>query len=419
MEIEFGAATDTGKVKKNNEDAYICDPELQLFIIADGMGGYAAGDVASQTAIDIIGQEIAAQTEELLQLRAQGEIWEVQARLETAVQRACAELHTKAQETAEYKGMGTTLSMIWMSANRAAIAHVGDSRIYLLRDGRVHRMTEDHSLVQELVRQGRLEKENIANFPYRNAITRALGPQFGVEVDTLDFDLLSGDLFLLCSDGLYRYLQKGELSQFMTSGSEQEIADLLVDLANERGGGDNITAIVLKISEVDSTKEARRKIEIFENMPLFEGFSHKELLTVLNATTMRHYQEGQTIFDENLLGDELFIILSGKVQIQKKSGVVLAQVKVGGHFGEMALVDRNPRSATAVALEPTRLLVLSRRRFYRLLRMESPLAVKLLWNFLQVLSSRLRSTSDELSEAKQDKQVVFDNHFFNDDTLQE
>ena len=228
MEIEFGAATDTGKVKKNNEDAYICDPELQLFIIADGMGGYAAGDVASQTAIDIIGQEIAAQTEELLQLRAQGEIWEVQARLETAVQRACAELHTKAQETAEYKGMGTTLSMIWMSANRAAIAHVGDSRIYLLRDGRVHRMTEDHSLVQELVRQGRLEKENIANFPYRNAITRALGPQFGVEVDTLDFDLLSGDLFLLCSDGLYRYLQKGELSQFMTSGSEQEIADLLV-----------------------------------------------------------------------------------------------------------------------------------------------------------------------------------------------
>lgn len=397
VKILHAGLSDTGRTRKNNEDALLCDLALRLFVVADGMGGASAGEVASRAALDGLQRGVARRFEEMNALDARGESWQVQSLLEQSVQEACAEVYGLAKDNPELKGMGTTLTAAWFSPSRMTIAHVGDSRAYMVRGGDSPQLTEDHSLVKELLRQGRITEGEVATFPYPNALTRAVGPQPVVEVDTLDLELAQGDRFLLCSDGLHRYIEEKDVGAALRDGPIDEVARALVQRANDAGGADNISVIVLDVGELPVAEvTAQRKVETFRSMPLFRYLTYKELTQVIGATTMRHYAAGQTIFEEGTAGYELFVILGGEVALQK-GAVRLAELRTGGHFGEMALVDQDRRSATAVALEPVHLLVLSRRKFYLLLRKEPQLAVKLLWNFLQVLSGRLRQANESLS----------------------
>jgi serine/threonine protein phosphatase PrpC/CRP-like cAMP-binding protein len=400
VKVVSAALSDIGRSRKQNEDYCVADPALHLYAVADGMGGYAAGEVASRAAIETLVQGVAPRRPEMEASDARGETWHVQGLLEQAVQEACAKVHALASERPEYQGMGTTLTAAWLSPRRAFIAHVGDSRAYLARGQEAHQLTEDHSLVKELQRQGRLTDEEARSFPYPNAVTRAIGPHPVVEVDTLDFELCPGDRILLCSDGLHRYLCDDKLGELLDQRPVEEVAASFIARANESGGADNITAVVVEICSLpEGDTEAERKVEIFRGMPLFRYLTYRELVQVLGATTMRHVRAGQTIFPEGSLGYELFVILAGRVTL-RKAETVLAELGPGGHFGEMALVDQNRRSATAVATDDARMLVLPRRQFYQLLRKDPPLAVKLLWNFLQVLSGRLRQANEALSSMR-------------------
>lgn len=401
VKIVCAGLTDPGRTRKNNEDAFLADPALRLCAVADGMGGYAAGEVASRTAVEVLKRGLSRRVEEMEAVDARGDSWQVQALLEQAAQEACAEVHSLARERAEYQGMGTTLAALWLSPRRAFLAHVGDSRIYLIREGEAHLLTEDHSLVKELLRQGRLTEQEAREFPYPNAVTRAVGPHPVVEVDTLDLEVAAGDRFLLCSDGLHRYLADDEVVGLVSGREPREAVEAMVRLANERGGADNITAVVVDVDTLPADREAARKVEIFRGMPLFRYLTYKELVQVLGATTMRHFRAGQTIFQEGSMGYELFVILSGRVTL-RKGDTPLAELGPGGHFGEMALVDQERRSATALAATDVRTLVLPRRKFYQLLRKEPALAVKLLWNFLQVLSGRLRQANQSLQSFRED-----------------
>jgi serine/threonine protein phosphatase PrpC/CRP-like cAMP-binding protein len=387
--IHFWAATDVGRMRDHNEDNFLVDKSLNLFVVADGMGGHAAGEVASAIAVNTM-RDTVQQNKDLIEAYKEGSQiaapQDVINLLEHAVQKACAEIYEKAQREKEKRGMGTTLSALLVINNRGFIAHVGDSRIYLLRGGRVVQLTEDHSLVNELIKRGKMTREEAETSNYKNAVTRAVGVYESVEVDTIDFDVLPGDQFLLASENI------------------KSIPAAFIELANQRGGQDNITNIVVRMFDPEGkasslVREVNLKIETIRNMPLFKFLNYKELVRIMNITEMVDVEVGDPIIKEGEEGEELYIILQGKVKVHKGETEIVG-LKTGDHFGEMALIDKAKRSADVSALEPTRLLKVSRNDFFQIIRNEPPLATKLLWSFLQVLSERLRTTSEELSGAR-------------------
>ncbi len=253
MQIQAGARTDLGRVRKNNEDCFAIDPSLQLYVLSDGMGGQAHGEVASNLAVQTIlthcrqaekspGTPIFGQSST--------EVSERTNRLASAIHLANRKVFESAVANPEQKGMGATIVAAWIEAQRLSIAHVGDSRVYLLRGGSMDQLTADHSLVAEKVRVGILTPQEADASEMQSVLTRAVGTNNSVEVDTDEQVLLAGDFLLLCSDGLTRMLTDPEIaSTLLTSASAQESADRLVDLANENGGVDNVTVIVLHAVE--------------------------------------------------------------------------------------------------------------------------------------------------------------------------
>jgi CRP-like cAMP-binding protein/sulfur transfer complex TusBCD TusB component (DsrH family) len=277
--------------------------------------------------------------------------------------------------------------------------------VYLYRQGSVHQLTEDHSLINELLKRGRLTQEQVEKVQYKNAVTRAVGVYESVEVDLIDFDVLAGDRFLLCSDGLANYLEDAEYAQLFAEVPEEQLASRLIDLANERGGKDNITVVVVRVPDaaagVDKlAREVNLKLEILHRIPLFRHLTYQELVRVLNLTVVQSYEPHDQVMEQGQHGDELFIVLSGQVRVHTGE-TVITRLDPGEHFGEMALVDSSPRSASVSAEEATKLLVIRRDDFFAMVRKDHDVAVKLLWAFLGVLSERLRQTSRELSDARE------------------
>jgi protein phosphatase len=225
-----GSRSDVGRGRPENEDNLLVDREHGLYAVADGMGGHRAGEVASATAIETLQDAY---------LGGQ--------RLEQAVAAANAAVFAKGAGDASMRGMGTTLTAIALQGDSTALlGHVGDSRAYLMRDGSVTQVTDDHSLVEQLVREGRLTPEEAHNHPQRAIITRALGVDSEVEVDTFRVDLKPGDRLLICSDGLTNMLSDDTIAVTLRRHADpQQAADILVDMANQAGGDDNITVVIL------------------------------------------------------------------------------------------------------------------------------------------------------------------------------
>jgi serine/threonine protein phosphatase PrpC len=405
LRVDSWALTDVGRSRKHNEDGWLIDDQLGLYAVADGMGGHAAGEIASAYGLRCV-QEQLVKKKGLLEEFEQDPTPERRQRIlrevEHAINYASSAIFNMAQRDKKRHGMGTTLSMMLLAGNKAFMAHVGDSRVYLARAGQVHQLSEDHSYLWEQRKKGMITEEEAKRSPFSNVITRAVGITETVQVDTLVFDVLPGDTYLACSDGMHGYLaSEAELGQLMSAEDGEEIPRRLVSLANARGGRDNITCVVLRVpgdaadpAEVDVIQ----KLDILRRIPLFRHLTYKELVKVLNQTQQRSYREGQKVIEEASDGDEFYVILSGQVEVTK-GGRPLTVLSPGVHFGEMALVDRAPRSASVRARTDTRLLVLSRRAFYELVRREPVLSSKILWIFVQVLSHRLRSANEALSDA--------------------
>jgi len=413
--IRFFAATDVGRVRDHNEDNYLVDKKLALFVVADGMGGHAAGEVASALAVRTVHEEIRKQRQliEDFETGASGAS-AVSARdvlnlLEFAVQRACARIHEEAVADSHKRGMGTTLSSMLFVGNKGFIAHVGDSRIYLARDGRVQQVTEDHTVFNELIKRGKLSREQIEKVAHKNAITRAVGVYERVEVDTLALEVLPGDVFLLCSDGLHGYLDGNDtLARILREYPAEQQAQAFIDHANDSGGKDNITNILVRVegNEADKARARRlsQKREILAKMQLFSRLTERELLRVMQAAEIREYRAGDIIMREGDKGDELFIVLTGKVSVVRGEAT-LAHLGPGEHVGEMALVRAVPRSASVIAEVPAELVVIKRSDFFEILRREHELAIKFLWQFLGVLADRLDATSRDLRTAREEAHV--------------
>jgi PPM family protein phosphatase len=251
LHIQVGARTDLGRVRKNNEDCYSVDDALQLYVLSDGMGGEAHGEVASQLAVQTVlthCRQSANSRSTPIFGESSPDVSERTNRLASAIRLANRKVFEAASADEEHKGMGATAVAVWVEGQRMSVAHVGDSRAYLLRAGVLEQLTADHSLVAEKVRVGILTPQEADASEMQSVLTRAVGTSPAVEVDTDEQMLLVGDTILLCSDGLTRMATEPEIaSTLLTSSSAQEAADRLIDLANEGGGVDNISVIVLRV----------------------------------------------------------------------------------------------------------------------------------------------------------------------------
>jgi PPM family protein phosphatase len=228
--------TDTGRQRRANEDSMLA--RSPLFVVADGMGGAQAGEVASRLAIESFQHGLQDATD------AEGSLAEY-------ARAANFSIHELSQTNAEHAGMGTTLTAVYVGEEEVAIAHVGDSRAYCLRDGELLRLTDDHSLVDELIRQGKLTPEEAVEHPQRSVITRALGPEPEVEIDTRSYRARDGDVYLLCSDGLTTMIPDAPLAEILRANRLlRDAGEALIAAANEAGGRDNITVVLLRVEEV-------------------------------------------------------------------------------------------------------------------------------------------------------------------------
>jgi protein phosphatase len=254
LSVRSFGATDVGRRRASNEDAFLVDDSLGLYVVADGMGGHAAGEVASHEAVETIHGMVKQGLRALPDLV--GPLTNEHARaacrlIEGAVQAATYMIYALAELDREKSGMGTTISALLTLGDYAVTAQVGDSRIYQIRDGTVSQITEDHTLISWQMRQGLITPEEARRSPHRNVITRAVGNRDYVEVDTGLIVLAPGDRFLLCSDGLHGYLQQEEISVVTILGAETAV-QRFIQIANDRGGKDNITAILVEVGDLKS-----------------------------------------------------------------------------------------------------------------------------------------------------------------------
>ena len=258
MKAASAGLTDVGRKRDHNEDSFLIDEELQLYVVADGMGGHAGGGTASRIAVETIDKRLRELRSTVVEQPASGTLQDspVPETIRSAVEQACLAIFAKAQEDPELAGMGTTVISLLLDEAHAFFAHVGDSRAYLVRGDLIQQISEDHSLVNEQIKAGMITPEEARHSRYRNIITRSVGFEEEVQVDVMGLLAEPGDIFILCSDGLANMLEDQEILEIVHANSLDDIPARLIDLANERGGDDNITVIAVR-AELANGPEAR------------------------------------------------------------------------------------------------------------------------------------------------------------------
>lgn len=256
MQIVSNGLTDVGRVRTNNEDSFRIVEPIHLFILSDGMGGEAHGEIASAMAIEVIGDYCQSDKVDSNATVLDGSLdnWTSATRkLKHAVVLANFQIYQSAQKNPEQRGMGATLTAAWLNDSKLSIAHVGDSRAYLLRSGNLQQLTSDHSLVAEQVRRGLITPQQAEESEMQSVLLRALGAHPDVDIDVDEVEIFGRDVLLLCSDGLTRMVTEPEIAGTLQAETVPEsAARKLIALANERGGIDNITVIVVRFEEEGS-----------------------------------------------------------------------------------------------------------------------------------------------------------------------
>ncbi|MFB6262041.1 MAG: cyclic nucleotide-binding domain-containing protein [Bradymonadaceae bacterium] len=398
-EFRGWGATDVGNVRDTNQDSFLVSPEHGLFVVADGVGGQRAGDVASQILVETIEEA----TESLLELVEEsnpvvdgGHRDRVLDTFEEQVQRANAAIYQRGRGD-----MATTAEVLMMNRGAAYIAHVGDSRIYLLRDDQILRLTDDHTYAAKLKSEhvygdGDGDPPGLDRFDH--VLTRSVGNKPHVDVDSLFVDLQPGDRFLLCTDGITDALDESLLRDAASQPGELFV-DNIVSEAKERAGYDNITAVVAEVA-TESTAEVEfesldtmQTMDLLEDVDLFDSLDPRDILKVLRVVYKEEYAPGETIVEQGAVADSLYIIAEGEVSLQL-DGDEVTRLGRSEHFGELALFGGRTRTADAVAAEQTDVLAVPASSFRELIEEDDPeLGNELLKNLLARAADRLARTN--------------------------
>jgi PPM family protein phosphatase len=251
MRVRFSGATDVGRTRQHNEDAIYLPSDIRIGIVADGMGGHASGEIASRIAVETVAdyyQRTAHEQPLTWPYKVDRDARADVNRMITSIMLANLEIYERAQRDASCKGMGTTVVAVHFLDDTLVVGHVGDSRVYLLRDGKLSQLTEDHSLINDYIKMKRVTAEEAENWPHKNVIVRALGMKETVQVDIIKETPRLGDCYLLCSDGLSGMLSDPQIAHVLQSETDLDRAvDLLIAGANEEGGNDNISVVLARL----------------------------------------------------------------------------------------------------------------------------------------------------------------------------
>ncbi len=397
--IRHAALTDEGKRRDHNEDAYLASAEDGLFLVADGVGGRACGEVASALTVETFQ---AAAPRFLLALdafqREPGR--KTRSAVLELLSRICNEASRRVYEEAEAdgrRGMTTTLVAALVRGGAIFLAHVGDSRAYLLREGELLQLTDDHSMVNELVRTGQMTYDEARRSRYRNVITRAIGLQPTVQPDVAAVEVLPGDRLVLCSDGLSDPVPPLEICRLLAGGTPALAAQGLVDEALERGGPDNVTVLVVDPDASPQAEAAAARAEVMSQLFLFADLPFHARARVGRLVDELFVTPGDIVVDQGERGRAMFVVVQGEVEVLR-DGIVLARMGPGDHFGELALVDAQPRSATVRATQYGSLIQIDRKALDDFSRREPELGNRLLWKLMGSISARLRDASTRIAD---------------------
>ena len=390
--------TDVGQQRDQNEDAFHVDEQLGLFIVSDGMGGHAAGEVASATAVETIVRVVGQSREKIEQVRSgTHDASELGAMLRRAVEEASYEVYRLATTSRGRSGMGCTATVLLVVGSHGFMAHVGDSRLYLCRGAVLEQLSVDHSLAQELARAGFITQEEVHVHPHAHVLTRSIGTQPVVKVDTLTFDVLDGDRLLLCSDGLSGYTEDPAwLCGQMQRDDFDEIPAELVRYANQEGGKDNITAVLVRVDadaeEAPQSVQLRQTLEwkfvALESVFLFAGLPLALRTHVLEGCVTVDAAAGEVLVQEGDDTSALFIVVTGACDLLR-SGERISTVGPGDCVGVTTLLNPRPARATLQAGDRTTLLRLDQDAFWSVVRERPWLGVGLLERLGRRLSTAL------------------------------
>jgi serine/threonine protein phosphatase PrpC len=393
--IQFAAKTHPGRRRKSNEDALLADHTHGLFVVADGVGGRAAGEVASALTIETF-QQAGPRLAEAVRTYAQSPDWDSRNSVLELLDAVCQQASARVYEEAEHssrRGMTTTLVVALVGGGAAFLAHVGDSRAYLVRDGLIRQLTEDHSMVNDLVRSGQMTWEEARSSRYRSVITRAVGLYPNVQADLMSIEILPGDRILISSDGLSDPVPADKIEEISCQNDVQTAALDLVDAALDGGGPDNVTVVLVEPEATPETEAARARAQVMQELFLFHGLPFHARLRVSRICRDLKFGPGQALVNEGDLGDAMYVIAQGAVSVTH-NGMELAQLGSGEHFGELGLLEDQTRSATVKGTTFGSALVIDRSDLRDFCSREPALGNALLWRLLHTLGHRLRVAND-------------------------
>ncbi len=379
--VHVAAVTARGQAHQRNEDAFVAHAGLGLFVVCDGLGGHAAGDVASRLAADVAAGHVVENAALLADAAvAEGGRFAVRVLVDEAFQRASRALVERSRADLACAGMGTTMTLALLWNGALVLGHVGDSRLYVLRGGELQRLTSDHTLAGELERRGDLGRDAARSSHLANVLTRSVGAEESVLVETLFLDVLPGDAFLACTDGLHRVASDDEIAAALASEELEHVPERLARLARERGGRDDVTVVVFRAAAgaAASPERVLLRLDAIAAAPAFAGLSLERRVRVLDATVPRAFAAGEELVAAGAPLAGALVLVSGAVR-----GVGDADYDApGSTFGARALVREHAAPHALVATEPGELLVLARDAFDALVRRHPRLGNRMLANLV-------------------------------------
>lgn len=407
MKFNAWMHTDVGNVKPINEDSAAAHSEQGLFVVADGVSGREAGEVASQTLVEEFNKRAPALMEKLHQrdpLHNDEHREELLHDLVTLIDEINGVVYQLGQQPEYNGGIATTVVAMLLWENAALVAHVGDSRIYLVRNQKIFRITEDHTYAELLRKQHgagalpeRLSKR------YSHVLTRSIGSHPHVDVDVVFFDFYAGDRFLLCTDGLTDYLNGQELLQMMTTMPTDRVASALVQEAKDRGGRDNITAIFVDVEDSPAHRtmslpqmDTLKKVDFLGELVLFRQLTTLELLRVLRVVYEHNYNDQELIVSEGERSDSIYLLVEGTVEV-RRHGKTLATLAPGDHFGELSIFEGSTSSVDVVSVGRTLVFAVPHQHFKSMVSEDLALGNKLLWNITYQLANHLTRMNQQIS----------------------
>ncbi len=392
MKIVTSGQSDIGTTRAGNEDAFLVDDDLSLMVVCDGMGGHAGGERAARIAVETVRDTVKAARDALNRAgETPGGYFGLTRLLERAFLDANRAVFDASQADRRLAGMGCTATALLVVDGKGVLAHVGDSRAYIVRDGKAHLLTTDHTVAQELVEMGRLTPEQADESPASHSLTRAVGSTEAVRVDTMILDLFPGDVGVLCSDGLSYYFEDlEEVASLAGLHAPATLAEAMVELANRRGGRDNITAVTLFVEadrddEVEAAR-ARRRLEALSKTPLFRDLSLARRQRVLSRCEVRSYESGSVVLESGAEVDGLYVLVEG--QLSHTSGARIQPLSgAGSQYGALSLLRPIEIEGELVALRRSEVIRLQRSAFSELLQSRPRLGRRLLKGLASTLAS--------------------------------